>query len=77
MNNLKYAFFAVAVVVMIYGCNHRGANPYDVKPQNKQVYFDMPVNRNIYVDENSYDDVTKIIDNDSNEQIEKIIGGNR
>lgn len=76
MNNFKYAFFAITIGLIVSGCSHRGNNPYDVKTQNKQVYVDMPINRIIYVNEDSYDDITTIIDNDSNERIKKIIGGN-
>ncbi len=75
MNNvLKYAFFAITVASMVSGCSHRGKNPYSVKTQNKAVYVEAPVNRHIYV-EQDYDAITQIIDNDSNQQIENIIGG--
>jgi hypothetical protein len=77
MNNVfKYAFFALTVASLVSGCSHRGTNPYSVKTQNKAVYTETPINRHIYTEKN-YDAVTQIIDNDSNERIETIIGGHQ
>lgn len=80
MNNLKYAFFATTAVLLVSGCNHRGANPYDVKTQKNREYADVPLNRHVVnsYDANYYDEVTNIIKDDmGNRQVERIINGSR